>query len=220
MKKADSTGVLSVSEFLAEVRRIVVEFVVGRVLSGDGKQETETSGLDPVTSYYLLHRNDFGMEDAPAGACILYATACNSSDRELTQVFNIIKMGKGKAAETDDDDDAEDADDSGDAGGKYRLLKWKERKGATLGIEGRGGRPVPLIDRVHKLMHLWADGNQTKVDEFLDSFALRRNELFLHVIQSLIELSEGEERSMLESISNHIQNRGVQPTRLQQGTLQ
>ncbi|MBQ9405902.1 MAG: hypothetical protein IJU37_04070 [Desulfovibrio sp.] len=58
-------------------------------------------------------------------------------------------------------------------------------------------------------MHLWNDGNLVKVDEFLDAFALRRNELFLHVIQSLIELSDSEERAILESISNHMQGRGV-----------
>ena len=66
-------------------------------------------------------------------------------------------------------------------------------------------------------MRLWNGGEQTKVDEFLDAFALRRNELFLHVIQSLIELSENEERAILESISNHIKSRGAHVP--QQGTL-
>ena len=32
-----------------------------------------------VTTYYLLHRQDFGMEEAPAGAAILYAISCNLS---------------------------------------------------------------------------------------------------------------------------------------------
>lgn len=226
VKKADASGVLTVSEFLSEVRRLVVEFVVGRVLSGEHGQETEASGLDPVTSYYLLHRNDFGLGDAPAGACILYATACNSSDNELVSVWNLLKVSKKTKTVSDEDEfeDTEDASDaseeSEDSGGKYRLLKWNERHHATLGTEGRNGRPVPLIDRIHKLMQLWNAGEQSKVDEFLDSFALRRNELFLHVIQSLIELSENEERSLLESISNHIQSRGIQPQRtLQQGSM-
>jgi hypothetical protein len=39
--------------------------------------------------------------------------------------------------------------------------------------------------------------------------ALRRNELFKRVVQSLIELSSNNERSLLESISNHIGAKGA-----------
>ena len=70
VKRADAPGArLSVSAFLREVRRFVVDFVVGRVLTAGG--EEAVSGLDDVTTYYLLHRYDFGLGDAPAGACIL-----------------------------------------------------------------------------------------------------------------------------------------------------
>ncbi len=48
-----------------------------------------------------------------------------------------------------------------------------------------------------------------KVDEFLDEHGLRRNELFKRVVQSLIELSANGERSLLESISNHIGAKGA-----------
>ena len=41
---------------------MVVDFVVGRVLSHDGQEAV--SGLDDVTTYYLLHRHDFGLGDA------------------------------------------------------------------------------------------------------------------------------------------------------------
>ena len=67
-------------------------FVVGRVLTHDGDTQV-TSGLDYVTTYYLLHRNDFGMGDAPAGACILYAISCNLSDRELTDRYDVLSRG-------------------------------------------------------------------------------------------------------------------------------
>ena len=73
VKKAnDPNRFMTVSEFLREVRRMVVDFVVGRVLVRDdlpaqaGGQEAAT-GLDDVTTYYLLHRHDFGMEEAPVG---------------------------------------------------------------------------------------------------------------------------------------------------------
>ena len=36
-----------------------------------------------------------------------------------------------------------------------------------------GGRPVPLIDRIHRLMQLWKNGDVHKVDEYLDEHGLR-----------------------------------------------
>ena len=61
------------------------------------------------------------------------------------------------------------------------------------------------------MMHLWRAGDVHKVDEYLDENGLRRQELFKRLLQSLIELSPrgSEERSLLESISNHIGARGA-----------
>ena len=60
VKRADEPGQrMTVSAFLREVRRFVVDFVVGRVLTHDGGAAA-ISGLDGVITYYLLHRNDFG----------------------------------------------------------------------------------------------------------------------------------------------------------------
>jgi hypothetical protein len=49
------------------------------------------------------------------------------------------------------------------------------------------------------------------VDEYLDGNGLRRQELFKRLVQSLIELSPhgSEERSLLESLSNHIGGKGA-----------
>ena len=60
-------------------------------------------------------------------------------------------------------------------------------------------------------MHLWKAGDAHKVDEYLDENGLRRQELFKRLLQSLIELSPhgSEERSLLESLSNHIQAKGA-----------
>jgi putative DNA methylase len=197
---------LSVKEFLDAVRRIVIEFVVGRVLH----IESGIDRLDPVTSYYLLHRNDFAFGKAPAGACILYAVSCGLSDAELERTWNLVKV-KGsaipdpeEAAEESGDESEEPSDEM--SGGEFVLRTWKERKEKRMGYESVGGREIPLIDRVHRLMHLWRDGDVRKVDDYLDEYALRQNELFGRLIQSLIELSEpaSEERSLLESLSNHL----------------
>ena len=80
-----------------------------------------------------------------------------------------------------------------------------------MGYEAPTGRPIPLIDRVHRIMHLWRAGDVHKVDDYLDDNGLRRQELFKRLVQSLIELSDAgsEERSLLESLSNHIQAKGA-----------
>ena len=210
VKKANSSDqLMTVSEFLREVRRMVVDFVVGRVLTRDGGQET-VSGLDDVTTYYLLHRNDFGMEAAPVGACILYALSCNLSDSALVGQHDLLSQS-GKGASTDEDEvQDEESEAAGGSGAKLKLKTWQRRKGHNLGIEGTGGRPAPLIDQVHRLMHLWRAGDQAKVNEYLDTRGLQRSVLFSQILQALIELADADsdERSVLEAISNHIASRG------------
>jgi hypothetical protein len=60
-------------------------------------------------------------------------------------------------------------------------------------------------------MHLWKAGDVMRVDEYLDVRALRSNRVFAHLVQALIELAEAgsEERSILESLSNHVIARGL-----------
>ena len=227
VKKANSPGEqMAVSEFLRQVRRMVVDFVVGRVLIQDDEapqadgQEVET-GLDDVTTYYLLHRNDFGMEEAPVGGCILYALSCNLSDSALVNQHDLLTQpGKrGAVDEVEEEEDApEEAEETG-GGAKVKLKPWHRRKGRNLGLEGQGGRPAPLIDQVHKLMHLWRAGDQVKVNDYLDTRGLPRNRLFNRILQALIELADegSEERSLLESVSNHAAGRGgVQARRQRQ----
>lgn len=206
---------MTVPEFLRHVRRIVVDFVVGRVLSGDGEAES-VSGLDDVTTYYLLHRHDFGMDDAPAGPCILYAVSCSLSDSALERQYDILTRGS--------------------SGSAFRLKPWNRRTGQSMGYdpvvdspraraaeaqaalwEDARERPlpkmIPLIDQVHRLMHLWKAGEVAKVDEYIELRGLRRNQLFHRVLQAVLEMAKAGsgERSILENISNHLAARGAAP---------
>ena len=221
VRKANEPGqLMTVSEFLRHVRRIVVDFVVGRVLSGNGDAEA-VSGLDDVTTYYLLHRHDFKMDDAPIGACILYAVSCGLSDSALADQYDILIRTGGQAEVEDDDEEiaAEAVDEAPEegTGSKVKLKAWRQRTRKSLGYEAPGGRPVPLIDQIHRLMHLWKAGDVIKVDEYLEAKALRRNALFHQLLQALIELAPAgsEERSLLESISNHVVARGVAAEQVQ-----
>jgi hypothetical protein len=223
-KANEPNATMGVGEFLNHVRRMVVDYIVGQVLSGEdaetrGRGDAAIGNLDEVTAYYLLHRHDFGMEEAPVGACILYATACGLSDSELERTWDIFSrvgsdagtrgLGDAELEEDEADDSEGEADESTGGGSKVKLKAWNQRRGKSMGYEAPEGKPVPLIDRIHRVMHLWKEGDLHKVDEYLDQHALRRNELFKRVVQSLIELSTNSERSLLESISNHIGAKGA-----------
>jgi adenine-specific DNA methylase len=217
VKKANEPGeVMEVPEFLRAVRGIVVDFVVGRVLSRDGGAEAAT-GLDDLRTYYLLHRHDFGMDEAPIGACILYAVSCGLSDTALGDQLDILVRAGGHSEASEDEDENEREDDDGPAegsGNRARLRPWEQRTRKSMGYDAEG-RPAPLIDQVH----LWKAGDARKVDDYLDTRGLRRNALFHQLIQALIELAPNgsEERTLLESLSNHVVARGVAPDERQPG---
>ena len=107
-----------------------------------------------------------------------------------------------------------DADPEEGTGSTVKLRPWHQRKRKTMGYDAEG-RPAPLIDQVHRLMHLWKAGDVVKVDDYLDARGLRKNALFLQLLQALIELAgEGtDERVILENLSNHLAARGVAPVR-------
>lgn len=212
VKKTNDPGqLLTVPEFLRSVRRMVVEYIVGRVLSHNGGADS-VAQLDDATTYYLLHRNDFGLGDAPAGACILYAISCGLSDRDLEVQLDLISRS-GKAAAADEGDEEDQGDEGAESGGgsTFKLKPWHKRTRRTLGLETAGGRATPLIDQVHRLMHLWKTGDVTEVDHYLEARGLRANRLFPQVVQALIELANAgsSERALLESLANRLKTQGA-----------
>jgi putative DNA methylase len=216
-------GVMTIGEFLNQVRRFVVDFVVGRVLSQDNPDGASAAAeqLDDLTAYYLLHRHDFGFEPAPIGQVILYGQSCGLSDRTLLQTWDLLANSKTAVAESAEDEDAAEANEAESAspgGATVKLKAWHQRKDKNLGMEAPGGQAVPLIDRIHRLMQLWKAGQVAHVDEYLDTHGLRGQELFKRVLQAVLELSAAgsEERAVLESLSNHL---GVKIARPISGTL-
>ena len=221
VRKADRADErLTVAEFLSQVRRMVVGFVVSRLLQRDGGATDE---LDDPTTYYLLHRNDFGLGAAPAGACILYALSCNLSDADLAGRLDLLARGtRAATVEAPEAPEGEDGAEGRDASGsEARLKPWNRRRARDLGEPPADGGAPPLIDRVHKLMQLWKTGEQSRVDAYLESQGLWRHELFARIVQALIELAEGgsEERATLESIQNHVRTRGGAPALRQESLL-
>jgi putative DNA methylase len=217
VRKANEQGkTLSVTEFLGHVRRMVADFVVGRVLTRNGGTDM-VSGLDDVTTYYLLHRYNFGLESAPIGPCILYAVSCNLSDSLLLGKCDLLVRTGGQSKDEDEDeedDEEEKGEEEEGTSSTVKLKPWSQRKFA--GLES-AGLTSPLIDKVHRLMHLWRAGDVLKVDEYLDLHGLGYNTLFGQLLQALIELApaQSDERALLEKISNHVAERsGLQTNRL------
>ena len=205
VKRADDPGkVVTVEQFLRSVRRMVVGFVVSRLLA----QANGAAGdLDDVTTYYLLHRSDFGLGAAPAGACILYALSCNLSDADLSGRRDLVARGKQGYGGGQDDHNTGAPKISGS---EARLKWWNERRTPDLGRATADGGVPPLIDCVHKVMQLWRTGEQARVDAYLEERGLWKHEVFASVIQAVLELAErgSDERGLLEKIQNHLRGRG------------
>ena len=197
VKRADDPGkVVTVEEFLRSVRRMVVGFVVSRLLAHANGAAGE---LDDITTYYLLHRSDFGLGAAPAGACILYALSCNLSDADLSGRRDLVARGKHGYG---GGQDGRNTDAPKISGSEARLKWWNERRASDLGRATADGGAPPLIDCVHKVMQLWKTGEQARVDAYLEERGLWKHELFASVIQAVLELAErgSDERGLLEKI--------------------
>ena len=222
VKRTDAPGsVLTVAEFLRHVRRMVVAFVVNRLFAVQGEA---TATLDDPTTYYLLHRNDFGLGDAPAGACILYALSCNVSDADLAGRLDLLARGKAAEPATDaeDGDGEDDEPATTGSGNKTRLKPWHRRTAKALGEPANDGNPPPLIDCLHRTMHLWKTGEQSRVDGYLEAQGLWRNDLFKQVVQAVLELAKPgtDERATLEYVQNHLATDGGVVVPRQRGLLE
>ncbi len=170
----------TVNEFLMEVRRIVTDFALGQILHG-----TSTEALDEWTRYYLMHKDYFGMEDAPVGECILLAQGYGVSldDLRATQTGFLKKARSGNS---------------------LKLLGHKDRTSDRIGYVHTSGR-VPVIDMIHRIMNLWNDGESAQINAYFHEHGLQENTLFKAVVQALIETnSQGSsERSLLETLINY-----------------
>ena len=170
----------TVTEFLTEVRRIVTDFALGQVLHG-----ASTEALDEWTRYYLMHKDYFGMENAPVGECILLAQGYGVSldDLRAAQTGILKKVSSGSA---------------------LKLLGHTERTSDRIGYTHTSGR-IPMIDMIHRIMKFWNAGEREQINAYFHEHGLQENPLFKAVVQALIETSPqgNSERSLLETLINY-----------------
>jgi len=208
---------MTVQEFLKEVRKLVLQFSLGE-LPGFREVQQETQGrgesldIDPVTQYYLLHRANFGLEPAPAGACILYANACGKNETELKVVWNILEQGgkskRGRPRKEDGESPIDEETPDKSKGNEYRLLRWEERTSNEGLGESTGGQPTPLVDRLHRLMFLFSKNRPGEVQSLFDSWGLANDRAFKPLLQAVRELSvrdeQHAERRLVEALSSQL----------------
>jgi adenine-specific DNA methylase len=217
--KKTGGGMMTVREFLDEVRKLVLQFSLGelpgfRELQRETQGRGETVALDSVTQYYLLHRAYFGLEPAPAGACILYANACGKNETELKVVWNILEQGgksgqgkKGRPRKDAEEGEAEEAVEES-SGSEYRLLDWSERiESDDLG-ESRGGLASPLVDKLHRLMALLQRNQAGELQSLYESWGLASERAFPPLLQAIRELAlqDGNEteRRLVEALATQL----------------
>ena len=177
VKREDGGEPFTVAEFLNEVRRTVTDFALGKVLGS-----TSTEALDEWTRYYLMHRDYFGIENAPVGECILLAQGYGVSLDELSaaHVGILKKIGSGNAR---------------------KLLGHTERTSDRIGYAHTSGK-IPMIDMIHRIMKFWDANESAYINAYFHEHGLKENPLFTAVIQALIETSpqSSNERSLLETL--------------------
>ena len=180
VKREEGGKPFTVAEFLNEVRRIVTDFALGKVLGG-----TSTEALDEWTRYYLMHKDYFGTENAPVGECILLAQGYGVplDDLRAAQTGILKKVSSGSA---------------------LKLLGHTERTSDRIGYAHTSGR-IPMIDMIHRIMRLWDAGEREQINAYFHEHGLQENALFKAVAQALIETSpQGSgERSLLETLINY-----------------
>jgi adenine-specific DNA methylase len=165
----------TVGEFLREVRRMVADFALGQILHG-----RSTEGLDEWTRYYLIHRNAFGLEDAPVGECILLSQGYGLDLNDVRGPRGLLVKGSGSAV---------------------RLAKWDERTRDDLGHPRPDGR-LPLVDMLHRLIWLWSSGDTGKLRAYSEDRGLAQNDLFWEIAQAVLEMApaKSRERTLLEAV--------------------
>ena len=208
--KTNSPGeVLTVGEFLEAARRIVLDFSVAGALDADA---TDAAGIDNPTIYYLLHRRDYGFEDVPVGASILYASGIGIDLSALADTYDILRSGKNRTLSEELDDEDDEQEDTATST-TVRLKKWTQRTRKGLGHDVPGNRSVPMIDQVHRLLRLYKAGDVRRVDDYVRQQGLGQNALFARLIQALIHLAENEgaaeEKRLLEAVAGHIDGREI-----------
>ncbi|MBN1136862.1 MAG: DUF1156 domain-containing protein [Anaerolineae bacterium] len=167
---------VTVGELLDLVQQIVADYALSRILHNGS-----VGHVDPVTRFYVLWRWSYAGASVPFDDARKLAQAQGAEVDELMSRLGILKK----------------------RGENVDLLGPRQRsKDEDLGEPGPGGRPVPLIDVLHRACLLWNQGDRTGLAEFLGRTGHASDEAFWSLAQDLSDvLPEGDkEKQMLQGL--------------------
>jgi len=167
---------VSVGELLDLVQEIVTNYALRQILH-DGR----VGHVDPATRFYVLWRWAYGGGKVPFDDARKLAQAQGAEVDELMARLKILQK----------------------RGENVELLGPRQRaKDENLGEIAPGGRPVPLIDVLHRACLLWNQGDRPGLTEFLARSGYAHDESLWTVAQALSEiLPEGDkEKQMLQGL--------------------
>jgi putative DNA methylase len=156
--------------FLAEVETVVLDTILDRLskeVGGNGGRRS-LAGVDPATRFYILWRYTYKNAELDAGEAIIFA---NGTHVELDGPTGLSSGARALIEKKK---------------AKYRLLDFAERgDNDKLGLpdEEQAGKPVPLIDALHRTMWLMENEPRT-LAEFLREADPNREQMRL-VAQAL-----------------------------------
>ncbi len=162
--KRMSGEVVGVGEFLDEVRKIVLRFVLKRIFKNGGRE----ASVDGPTQFALAALWSYGYEMPSDEARKL----AQSTGVELSELGSLVQV-KGE---------------------KTRILKAKERKkhDPDFGMPDREGGVVPIVDALQRSTLLLSRGREA-VAEYLHAVGHLKSEIFWLTAQAIAEVLEGED---------------------------
>jgi putative DNA methylase len=106
------------------------------------------------------------------------------------------------------------------SGSDLHLARWDERRRDDLGEPHPSGG-LPMIDMLHRLMHLWTAGDLDTLDTYAAEKGLRQNELFWAVAQAALEMAavKSRERTLLKVLVAWGQGKTPEPEASQERLL-
>ncbi len=150
-------------KFLAEVEGVVLETLLEKIFGVTG---SGVAAVDGPSRFYVLWRYAYKVAEMDAGEAIVFTYGQNV---ELDGQ-NGLSSGSRALVEKKK--------------GKYRLRDFAERgDDEKLGLEAQAGKPVPLIDILHRILWL-VENEPRKLNDFLDKARPDRERLRL-VAQTL-----------------------------------
>lgn len=143
-------------KFLAEVESVVLDAMLGKIL---GKSSTSVSSIDPSSRFYVLWRFVYKAAEIEAGEAIIFTYA------QHVELDGQLGLSTGKDALVEKNK------------AKYRARDFTERGDYDkLGMSSDDGRPVPLIDVLHRVLWLM-ENRPRKLAEFLNEAGPDRERL-------------------------------------------